>query len=188
MEGCATVILTLCIYSDLIIFRTFAFCIHVNIQITRSMSFLHCVKEVSLQLKFHSGKEDEVAVVCVVNCVLVSRYLRMLTVWSPLNEFLVHSLVNVENETSKNLHRLTSRECMNVQRNILLICVCNIQQISSDWSLWGISAEVQHHHAQHSKNDADSMLIGSVADGKAWREYHKIYTDRICWTAFFMIC
>lgn len=56
---------------------------------------------------------------------------------------------------------------MNIQCHILLLSISNIQEVSSDWSFRGISTEVQHHHTEYSKDDADWLAAGTVTDRKA---------------------
>ena len=56
---------------------------------------------------------------------------------------------------------------MNIQGHILLLSVSNIKKVSSDWSLRGISTEVQHHHTQYSEDDADCLAAWAIANGKA---------------------
>ncbi len=62
---------------------------------------------------------------------------------------------------------LTSRKGMNIQGHILLIGVSNIKKVSSDWSLRGISTEVQHHHTYYSEDDANWLAARSITNGKA---------------------
>ena len=60
---------------------------------------------------------------------------------------------------------LTSREGMNIEGHILLLCVSNIKKVSSDWSLRGISTEVQHHHTNYSQYDANWLAVGAITNG-----------------------
>lgn len=62
---------------------------------------------------------------------------------------------------------LTSREGMDIQGHVLLLCVSNIKKICSDWSLRGISREVQHHHSYDSEDNANWLAAWTITNGEA---------------------
>lgn len=61
----------------------------------------------------------------------------------------------------------TGRKGMNIQGHILLLCVSNIKKVSNDWSLRGISTEVQHHHTYYSEDNANWLAAWTITNGKA---------------------
>lgn len=64
---------------------------------------------------------------------------------------------------------LTSRAGVDIQRHILLFCVSNVKKVSSDWSLTGIGAEIQHNHPDDGEDDAEGLAARPVANGEACR-------------------
>lgn len=64
---------------------------------------------------------------------------------------------------------LTSRAGVDIQRHVLLFCVSNVQKVSSDRSLTGIGAEIQHDHPDDGEHDAEGLAARPVANGEACR-------------------
>lgn len=64
---------------------------------------------------------------------------------------------------------LTCREGVDIQRHVLLFCVNHVKKVSSDWSLTGVGAEIQHNHPDDGEDDAEGLAARPVADGEAWR-------------------